>query len=88
MSSPMTITEEMMNSREKRVDEIVETVNRGIRRAVEQGSHSCYFACSKDSYSEIPFYEEVRSRFERAGYRIEPTGYIGGVWQRTEHIVW
>lgn len=31
---------------------------------------------------------EVKARFQRAGYTIKPTGYIGGVWQRTEHIHW
>lgn len=30
----------------------------------------------------------IKSRFQRAGYTIKPTGYIGNVWQRTEHIHW
>lgn len=31
---------------------------------------------------------EVKSKFKQAGYTIKPTGYIGGVWQRTEDICW
>ena len=36
-----------------------------------------------DDYSD-----EIKKRFINAGYRIKPTGYIGGVWQQTEEICW
>lgn len=32
--------------------------------------------------------EELKQIFKDAGYRFAPTGYIGGVWQRTIDIVW
>ena len=32
--------------------------------------------------------EEIKKRFVNAGYVIKPTGYIGGIWQRTEDIMW
>lgn len=32
--------------------------------------------------------EDIKKRFVNAGYVIKPTGYIGGVWQRTEDIMW
>ena len=32
--------------------------------------------------------DEVATRFRAAGYTIKPTGYIGGVWQRTQDIIW
>ena len=32
--------------------------------------------------------DEVREKFRKAGYKIKPTGYIGGVWQLTEDISW
>lgn len=32
--------------------------------------------------------EEIKKKFTNAGYVIKPTGYIGGVWQRTEDIMW
>lgn len=31
---------------------------------------------------------ELRKAFRDAGYKFEPTGYIGGVWQRTIDICW
>ena len=31
---------------------------------------------------------EVKAKFKAAGYVIKPTGYIGGVWQLTEDIMW
>ena len=36
-----------------------------------------------DDYSD-----EIKKRFTNAGYRIKPTGYIGGVWQLSEDIHW
>lgn len=88
MIEPMRITKEMRESREEKVNAIIERVNADIKRAAEKGMHECYFDCGKDSYSDGPFYKEVRECFERCGYRIKPTGFIGGVWQRTEHIEW
>lgn len=32
--------------------------------------------------------DEVRRKFRSAGYTVQPTGYIGGVWQDTESIIW
>lgn len=88
MTEPMMITREMRDSRAEKASKIIENINRDIKRASEKGLHECYFACSKDNYSQAPFYEEVRERFESYGDRIKPTGYIGGVWQHTEHIEW
>lgn len=36
-----------------------------------------------DDYSD-----EIKKRFTNAGYRVKPTGYIGGVWQLSEDIYW
>lgn len=84
MVEPMKITDEMRNSKQKKIDELVEIVNDRIRYAVEQGRHEACFAIDKhDTY-----YHEVRKMFEERGYKIKPTGYIGGVWQETEDIYW
>lgn len=32
--------------------------------------------------------EEIKKMFTDAGYIVKPTGYIGGVWQLTEDIMW
>ena len=61
-------------------------VDNQIKRAVAQGEHTCYFACDKDIYPDV--YNEIRAKYERAGYIIVPTGRIGGVYQRTEDICW
>ena len=34
------------------------------------------------------YVDEVKAKFRQAGYVIKPTGYIGGVWQLTEDIMW
>jgi hypothetical protein len=34
------------------------------------------------------YVSEVKTKFKAAGYVIKPTGYIGGVWQLTEDIMW
>ena len=36
-----------------------------------------------DDYSD-----EIKKLFTDAGYRVKPTGYIGGVWQLSEDIHW
>lgn len=45
----------------------------------------------KMEYIYVPFenYKDaVRAKFRSAGYTVKPTGYLGGVWQTTEDIVW
>lgn len=88
MTEPMEITKSMRDSREEQVSKIIERINADIKRASGKGLHECYFDCSKHNRLQAPFYEEVKEKFERYGYRIKPTGYIDGVWQRTEHIEW
>ena len=84
MTEPMMITEEMKERTNKRLAEMIERVNKDIKYAVEHNLNSTCFAY--DSSDE--YYSEVRERFEHCGYKIKPTGYINGVWQRTEDIVW
>lgn len=31
---------------------------------------------------------EVRRRFQNAGYIVKPTGFVGGIWQNTDDIIW
>lgn len=88
MVEAMQITKEMKESRQSKIDKIVSKINKDIKEAVEKGCNSTYFACDKDSYDTEDFYDDVRRIFERSGYTIRPTGYYGGVWQRTEHIMW
>jgi hypothetical protein len=80
------ITNEMRNQKKERIEKIEAKVDECIRKAVKNGTNGCYFPCDKEGDADV--YDEVRSKYERAGYKIKPTGYIGGVWQKTEDIYW
>ena len=84
MNEPMKITDEMKARKEKKISEMIERVNKDIQFAVSRKQNSASFAF--DNTDE--YYFEVREKFERAGYKIIPTGYINGIWQRTEDITW
>lgn len=84
MTEPLKITEEMKNDRQERIDKIIDRQNKRIQQAVADGMHECIFYPDKNDAE----YAVVRAKFESAGYQIKPTGYIGGVWQRTEDICW
>lgn len=80
------ITKEMKNERKQRLTEMEAKIDKHILNAVKNGNHSAYFACDRDIDKEI--YDEIRKKYEAAGYIIKPTGYIGGVWQLSEDICW
>lgn len=73
----------------------VESVMRSIERASLQGKTKTCFNPSAYWYKTqygvdtfIDFYDEVKEEFKKHGYRFEPTGYVGGVLQKTENICW
>ena len=80
------ITDKMKQDRLKRLAEVESEVDNRISAAAEAGLTKAYFACDKEA--DVDVYDEIRRKYERAGYIIKPTGYIGGVWQRTEEICW
>ena len=84
MSEPMKITDEMKERKEKKISEMVDRVNKDIQFAVNRKQNSACFAFDKTD----EYYFEVRAKFENAGYKIVSTGYINGIWQRTEDITW
>ena len=84
MSEPMKITNEMRERKEKKISEMIDRVNKDIQFAINRKQNSACFAFDKTN----EYYFEVREKFERAGYKIVPTGYINGIWQRTEDITW
>lgn len=45
-------------------------------------------AYNSHKYRFDDYQDEVKKRFQKAGYIVKPTGYIGGVWQLTEDICW
>lgn len=60
-----------------------ESVMRGIEKASMAGYRSCCF-----DPRPVEQYHAVKAEFEKHGYTFKPTGYVGGVWQRSEDICW
>jgi hypothetical protein len=80
---------------EKGYKQAVESVMRAIERASQEGRRKTCFNPSAYWYvtesgvrTFMRFDDEVKVEFKKHGYRFEPTGYIGGVLQRTENICW
>ena len=84
MSEPMKITKEMRDRKEERISQMVDRVNKDIKYAVSRNQNSACFAFDKSD----EFYFEVKKKFLDSGYKIVPTGWINGVYQRTEDITW
>lgn len=80
------ITNDMKKMRAEKIANIEKRIDKNIERAVKGGYLHCHFPCSKDTDKDV--YDEIRNKYEKAGYTIKPTGYIGGVWQTTEDICW
>ena len=73
----------------QKTDEHDEELNKHIQKVLKDIERR-----NAEGLSYAPFavdyrYEkEVKQLFLAKGYRFEPTGYIGGVWQLTEDIHW
>ena len=80
----MKITNEMKRRKEERISQMVERVNKDIQYAVNRKQNSACFAFDVSD----EFYFEVKKKFLDYGYKIVPTGYLNGVYQRTEDITW
>ena len=64
-----------------------------ISDAAKDGYHKTCFYCGpviigEHRYLFSEFEDDIKKKFLSSGYVIKPTGYIGGVWQRTEDICW
>lgn len=77
------------------LEQAIDSVMKRIEKASEQGLRSCGFSPSAYWYTTesgrktfMCFDDEVKEAFRKKGYTFKPTGYIGGVWQRTEDICW
>ena len=84
MNEPMKITGEMRDRKEKRSSQMVDRVNKDIQYAVSRKQNSACFAFDVSD----EFYFEVKKKFLDSGYKIVPTRYLNGVYQRTEDITW
>lgn len=84
MAEVLKITDDVKRQHKERIDRLIERQNQHIKYAIEIGRHDTCF----DLDVHDPDYREVRMLYEKEGYHIKPTGYIGGVWQLTEDICW
>jgi hypothetical protein len=84
IKSAQDIRSKMQETEEYRliVDKEVSSVMRAIEIATDRGLTSTCFSVS------YHYRDEIKKMFLAKGYSFRPTGYIGGVWQQTEHICW
>lgn len=80
-------------SRKEIVSMFCEKLMDKINSAAQEGYHkTCFYYSSitigERRYLFDEFQDDIKAKFLSAGYTIKPTGYIGGVWQRTEDICW
>lgn len=83
------------NIHDKGIEVGVASVMRAIEKAAAEGRRSTCFHpkaywYTTDSGLETfqRFDDEIKAMFKKQGYTFKPTGYVGGVWQRTEDICW
>lgn len=67
---------------QKEIADAVSSVQREMQHSAKLGLTHAHFSVSSK------YYDEVKQIFLSKGYRFVPTGYIGGVLQRTERITW
>lgn len=89
MIEPVPITKEMFDRKQRYVDAITEQCNSMIKAAVAKGKSSCWFPCDKHSAEDAPFYNDVKKRFELAGYSIVEREIVSaGSLEIGEYIEW
>lgn len=84
---PMEITAEMKNAKQARIDKLIEKQNESIAYAVKNGRHDACFV-TDHHHVDSDLFSELKEIFESAGYKVYPTGIIGGVRQQTYTIAW
>ena len=72
-------------------ESIIKAISKGVNKCCLSNT-GCYITedgkvggC-KDAYVDCK--SEIKSWLNEYGYKIEPTGYVGGVYQDSEDIVW
>ena len=64
-------------------DKACAMVMRYIEKASSEGRRDTVF-----DPRPVEMYDAVKDEFKKHGYTFKPTGFIGGVWQRSEQICW
>ena len=70
----------------KTLEDMIKSQNKSILRASENGCNSTCFSVHGTIYEG--FEEEMVKYYKDLGYKIKPTGVVGGVMQETMDICW
>lgn len=80
----------LSDDRQKALEYCKKWIMNNIEKANERGLRSTCFTptvhCVNGKYIDCE--DELKQIFRAAGYGFKPTGYSGGVWQRTIDITW
>lgn len=71
----------------KSYNDLLASQDRSIEYAIKEGRTNTCFTIHGSIYAD-EWEERMKAHYSRLGYTFRPTGYIGGVWQRTEQICW
>ena len=81
--------------RQEAIDDCMGYIVKAIARAAENGHRNTAFTPTAYWYTDaqgqrrcLHVEDDLKQILKRKGYWFKPTGYIGGVWQRTEEICW
>lgn len=90
-----------LNNSTRNYSQLVEKViDDAILSADKQGFHRCIFPCDPYSYVSViidgervlldgaEYFEDMKTKYELNGYKIVPTGIVGGVRQLSYDIYW
>lgn len=72
--------------REEKIKKAIAEQMRAIQNAKNAGRSDTCWMLDTRTYEDVQ--NIVKEMFIEKGYTFRPTGYIGGVWQRTIHICW
>ena len=71
----------------KTYEDLLESQDRSIEYAVNEGRTYCDFSIHDTVYSNM-WEDQMKEHYKALGYKFRPTGYLGGIWQRTLEIYW
>ena len=78
------------DKRQQAIDYCMKWLEYYIKEANERGMNRVCLSPTWHTVNGVTIHveDELKAILQRHGFRIKPTGYIGGVWQRTEDICW
>lgn len=83
------------NGRDEKIQKAIQQIEEKVKRACEKGKNEICFG-TKEEYGgkcysiegKLERLPEVRQHFINQGFTFKDTGYIDGVYQHTEDMIW